>query len=83
MSNKLAERRRKINLNNLDGDTQEAIGLEVGKKIGKIIDNANKLTNEILSIYGLKARISYVLVDEDGEPIEEYAKTMESKQSQE
>lgn len=64
------DRKRKVDLEQLSPDDAERIGQQVGEKIGEITSEAEKRINEILGIYGQKAKIMYCLVDpKTGEPI--------------
>ena len=70
MAANIKERRRKVNPSTMNGDQQEQVGLELGKKIGQMCDKAAKqLTeevNKLTGIYGLEAQIQVVFKDSEG-----------------
>jgi hypothetical protein len=69
MSN-FKDRKRKVEIDNLTTEQADQIGFELGKKIGSVINGAQKEIDDILKVYkykgkSLKAQLSYVLLDPD------------------
>ncbi len=63
-------RSRKVDVEKLDEDQLDSIGFELGKRIGAITDKAAADVNEIMNIYGIKAKVVIQLLDEKtGNPI--------------
>lgn len=59
----LQNRKRSVDVEKLEVSQLEAIGYELGKKVGSIGDEAAAKINEITAIYGIKAKVSVQLLD--------------------
>jgi hypothetical protein len=55
------QRVRKINLENLSDDQLQNLTKQLGDKLAKMIDSVTEDANKMLKIYGLKAKIGFVL----------------------
>jgi hypothetical protein len=56
------DRERKVDTSKLTIDQADALSVQIGKEISKIMDEANLKCNELLGIYGLQTKIGYKIV---------------------
>ena len=61
MSSNIADRERKMDINKLSNEQADELSAQLGKEIGRIMDEANLQCNKILNIYGLCTQINYQL----------------------
>lgn len=54
----LQNRARKVSVENLSMEQTNALSVQIGEKITNICDSAANKINDILSIYGLSAKIA-------------------------
>lgn len=59
----ISKRKRKVDLNKMDSDKVEALGEELGKKLGAITNEAQNKANRIASIYGFKVVVAIQFID--------------------
>lgn len=71
------DRERKVDVNKMTDEQADELSAQLGREIGRIMDEANLQCNKILNIYGLCTQITYQL-RQMGETVEEKPKT-ESK----
>ena len=70
VSDNIRKRDRKVDVEKLDETQLDSIGEALGKKIGAISDKAAEDVNQIMNIYGIKAKVVIQLLDEKtGNPI--------------
>lgn len=62
MAGNYKRRKRKIDVEKMTNEQVERLGVELGKKIADIMDEANYKCSKLLDIYGLETKISYSLV---------------------
>lgn len=55
------ERKRLININNLSIEEAESLSSQIGDKVREISDEATNKINDLLNIYGMKAKFSLVI----------------------
>jgi hypothetical protein len=53
------DRERKVDVNSLSITQADALSVQIGKEIAKIMDEANLKCNELLKIYSLETSIAY------------------------
>jgi hypothetical protein len=53
------DRERKVDVNKLSIEQADALSVQIGKEISKIMDEANLKCNQLLGIYGLETQIGY------------------------
>jgi hypothetical protein len=64
MSDKI-RRKRKVDIQNLPEDQLEQLTQQISNKMKKLIDETCGKANKILDVYGLKAKMTLVILDKN------------------
>lgn len=58
----LKDRVRKVDIESMSVEQAEALSMQIGREIARIMDEANLKCNELLNIYGMQTQIGYKIV---------------------
>lgn len=65
----ISDRMKKVDLNKMSENELVELEVKLGNKTSEILNQASKDINKVLNIYGLQAKVSYVIEEIQGEQV--------------